>query len=45
MAKRVFEIAKELGVASKAIVQKCRDEDIPETVIKNHMSTVSVGLE
>ncbi|MGD1916065.1 MAG: translation initiation factor IF-2 [Phycisphaerales bacterium] len=45
MAKRVFEIAKELGVASKAIVQKCRDEGIPETVIKNHMSTVSVGLE
>ncbi|MEQ8844566.1 MAG: translation initiation factor IF-2 [Phycisphaerales bacterium] len=45
MAKRVFEIAKELGVASKAIVQKCRDEGIPESVIKNHMSTVSVGLE
>ena len=45
MAKRVFEIAKELGVASKAVVQKCRDEGIPETVIKNHMSTVSVGLE
>jgi translation initiation factor IF-2 len=41
----VFEIAKELGVASKAIVQKCRDEGIPESVIKNHMSTVSVGLE
>jgi len=41
----VFEIAKELGVASKAVVQKCRDEGIPETVIKNHMSTVSVGLE
>jgi translation initiation factor IF-2 len=45
LAKRVFEIAKELGVASKAIVQKCRDEGIPESVIKNHMSTVSVGLE
>ncbi|MFI4917737.1 MAG: translation initiation factor IF-2 [Phycisphaerales bacterium JB060] len=45
MAKRVFEIAKELGVASKAVVQKCRDEGIPESNIKNHMSTVSVGLE
>lgn len=45
MAKRVFEIAKELGVASKAIVAKCHDEGIPEDVIKNHMSTVSVGLE
>ena len=45
MAKRVFEIAKELNVASKAIVEKCRAEGIPESVIKNHMSTVSVGLE
>jgi len=41
----VFEVAKELGVASKAVVQKCRDEGIPESVIKNHMSTISVGLE
>lgn len=45
MAKRVFEIAKELGVQSKAIVQKCHDEGISADVIKNHMSTVSVGLE
>lgn len=43
--KRVFELAKELDVASKAIVAKCHDEGIPESVIKNHMSTVSVGLE
>jgi len=45
LAKRVFEIAKELGVKSKAVVEKCRAEGIPETAIKNHMSTVSVGLE
>ncbi|MEL7474030.1 MAG: translation initiation factor IF-2, partial [Planctomycetota bacterium] len=45
MAKRVFEIAKELGVASKAIVAKCKDEGIPETIIKNHMSSVTAGLE
>ncbi|MCL4220402.1 MAG: translation initiation factor IF-2 [Phycisphaerales bacterium] len=45
MAKRVFEIAKELGIKSKAIVDKCRAEGIPEDVIKNHMSTVSAGLE
>ncbi|MEO0511774.1 MAG: translation initiation factor IF-2 [Planctomycetota bacterium] len=45
MAKRVFEIAKELGVASKAIVSKCQAEGIPEATIKNHMSSVSVGLE
>ncbi|KAA0214319.1 MAG: translation initiation factor IF-2 [Leptolyngbya sp. PLA3] len=45
MAKRVFEIAKELGIKSKAIVDKCRAEGIPEEIIKNHMSTVSAGLE
>ncbi|MDQ7014566.1 MAG: translation initiation factor IF-2 [Planctomycetota bacterium] len=45
MAKRVFEIAKELKVASKAVVKKCHDEGIPDTLIKNHMSTVSAGLE
>lgn len=45
MAKRVFEIAKELGINSKAIVEKCQAEGIPESIIKNHMSAVSVGLE
>jgi len=45
LAKRVFEIAKELNMASKAIVAKCRDEGIPESLIKNHMSSVSLGLE
>lgn len=45
MAKRVFEIAKELGIDSKAVVKKCQAEGVPESVIKNHMSTVSVGLE
>ncbi len=45
LAKRVFEIAKELKVASKAVVKKCHDEGIPDTLIKNHMSTVSAGLE
>ena len=42
-AKRVFQIAKELDVASKAIVEKCRAEEVPGIV--NHMSTVKVGLE
>jgi translation initiation factor IF-2 len=41
-AKRVFEVAKELGVDSKAIVEKCLAEGVPD--IKNHMSTVKVGL-
>lgn len=43
MAKRVFEIAKELSVKSKAIVEKCEAEGIPN--ITNHMSSVSAGLE
>ncbi len=41
--RRVFEVAKELGVASKAIVEKCKAEEVPG--ITNHMSTVKVGLE
>ncbi|MFO0861951.1 MAG: translation initiation factor IF-2 [Phycisphaerales bacterium] len=43
--KRVFEIAKEIGVDSKAIVAKCHAEGIDETVIKNYQSAVSAGLE
>ncbi len=45
LAKRVFEIAKELGIKSKAIVEKCHAEGIPADIVKNHMSTVSAGLE
>lgn len=41
--RKIFEIAKELNVDSKAIVEKCRAEEIPD--IKDHMSSVSVGLE
>jgi len=41
-AKRVFEIAKELGVKSKAILDKCKAEGIS---VNNHMSSVTVGLE
>ena len=42
-AKRVFQVAKELGVSSKDILAKCEAEDVPN--MTNHMSTVSVGLE
>ena len=45
MARRVHDIAKDLGISNKAIVDKCKAEGIPETLIKNHMSTVSAGLE
>ncbi len=42
-AKRVFQVAKQLGVSSKAIVEKCTAEGVPD--VTNHMSTVKVGLE
>jgi translation initiation factor IF-2 len=45
LARRIFEIAKDLGVDSKAIVKKCHDEGIPESMVKNHMSSISAGLE
>ena len=41
MAKRIFELARELGVTSKLVLVKCRAEGLD---IKNHMSTVSAGL-
>ena len=41
--RRVHEIARELGVKSKAIVDKCTAEGIPG--INNHMSSISAGLE
>ncbi|MCC6425565.1 MAG: translation initiation factor IF-2 [Phycisphaerales bacterium] len=43
--KRIFEIAKELNVESKHILQKCWDEGIDKDKVKNHMSQVAVGLE
>ena len=39
---KVFQLAKELGVDSKAIVKKCKDEGIPD--IETHMSPVKAGL-
>ena len=41
-AKRIYQIAKELGVDSKAVVAKCQAEGVPG--IENHMSTVKLGL-
>jgi translation initiation factor IF-2 len=41
LAKRIFELSKELGVTSKIVLEKCRAEGIE---IKNHMSTVKAGL-
>jgi len=42
LATRVFEIARELDVTSKQVLEKCRAEGLD---IKNHMSSVSAGLE
>lgn len=42
-AKRIFQLAKELGVDSKVMVAKCQAEEIPN--ITNHMSVVPIGLE
>lgn len=44
MAKstRVYLLAKELGVQSTAIVEKCQAEGLGD--IKNHMAVISVGL-
>lgn len=39
---RVHLLAKELGVNSKAIVDKCQAEGLDQ--VKNHMSTISAGL-
>jgi len=38
---RVNQLAKEIGIESKAILARCRDEGI---VVANHQSTISVGL-
>jgi translation initiation factor IF-2 len=42
LATRVFELAREIGVTSKVILNKLHAEGLD---IKNHMSTVSAGLE
>ncbi|MBI5725344.1 MAG: translation initiation factor IF-2 [Planctomycetes bacterium] len=38
---RVFELAKELDVTSKAVIDKCAEEGI---VLKNHMAVLTAGL-
>jgi len=42
LATRIFELARELDVTSKMVLAKCRAEGLE---VKNHMSTVSAGLE
>ena len=39
---RVHQVAKNLGVTSKAVVAKCQEEGIPD--ITGHMSALSAGL-
>ena len=45
MAKRLSEIAKDLGVSSKVIIEKCLAEGIPQEKVKNHATVVTAGLE
>jgi translation initiation factor IF-2 len=42
LSLKVFQLAKELGIDSKVIVKKCKDEQIPN--IETHMSPVTAGL-
>jgi translation initiation factor IF-2 len=42
---RISALAKELNVTSKAILEKCRAEGIPEDAAKSAASTVGPGLE
>jgi translation initiation factor IF-2 len=43
--KRIHNIAKELGIDSKAIIAKCVAEGVPADKVQNHMAIVSPGLE
>ncbi|MFZ4574958.1 MAG: translation initiation factor IF-2, partial [Phycisphaerales bacterium] len=45
LAKKIFELAKEIGVDSKVILAKVWDEGISKDVVKGHMSAVGPGLE
>lgn len=40
--KRIYELAKELNVASKDLITRAKDDDIP---VKNHMSTITEDEE
>jgi len=43
--KRIFDLAKELGIESKVIIAKCVAEGVPADLVKNHMSAISAGLD
>lgn len=45
MAKKVWNLAKELSIDPREILAKCRAEGIPETVIRTNSSPISAGLE
>ncbi len=43
MAKRVYELAKDLEIPSKVILEKCKAEGMPG--LQNHMSSITAGQE
>lgn len=45
MAKRLSEIAKDLGITSKVIIEKCLAEGIPQDKVKSHTTVIGPGLE
>jgi translation initiation factor IF-2 len=44
-ARRIHQVAKELGIDSKVIIAKCLAEGVNPDLVKNHMAALSVGLE
>ena len=41
MAKRISQLAKELGVKTAAVIEKCLAEGVPQASVKGPSSTVS----
>ena len=42
-SRRVFELAKELGVTSRDVIEKCKAEGVPN--VTNHMSKLTASLQ
>ena len=41
---RIYDIAKELQIDPKVIIQKCLDEGVPADAVKSHMIKIPMGL-
>lgn len=45
LTKRIHDIAQELGIASKVIIDRCIAEGVPADLVKDRMAIVKPGLE